>query len=72
MPPRSQRLDPILRIKQRHQDEVAQQVAAREAALKTAETADKQAAAAHAKNLKDNALELGRTTRFRTIPGARD
>ena len=33
MPPRSQRLDPILRIKQRHQDEVAQQVAAREAAL---------------------------------------
>ncbi|GAB2525031.1 flagellar export protein FliJ [Lysobacter humi (ex Lee et al. 2017)] len=32
MPPRSQRLDPILRIKQRHQDEVAQQVAAREAA----------------------------------------
>lgn len=33
MPPRSQRLDPILRIKQRHQDEVAQQVAARDAAL---------------------------------------
>jgi flagellar FliJ protein len=33
MPPRSQRLDPILKIKQRHQDEVAQQVAAREAAL---------------------------------------
>lgn len=33
MPPRSQRLDPILQIKQRHQDEVAQQVAARDAAL---------------------------------------
>lgn len=33
MPPRSQRLDPILKIKQRHQDEVAQQVAARQAAL---------------------------------------
>lgn len=33
MPPRSQRLDPLLRIKQRHQDEVAQQVAARDAAL---------------------------------------
>lgn len=32
MAPRSQRLDPILRIKQRQQDEVAQQVAAREAA----------------------------------------
>lgn len=32
MPPRSQRLDPILKIKQRQQDEVAQQVAAREAA----------------------------------------
>ena len=32
MPPRSQRLDPILQIKQRQQDEVAQQVAAREAA----------------------------------------
>ena len=32
MAPRSQRLDPILQIKQRHQDEVAQQVAAREAA----------------------------------------
>jgi flagellar FliJ protein len=33
MVPRSQRLDPLLRIKQRHQDEVAQQVAARDAAL---------------------------------------
>ncbi len=33
MPPRSQRLDPILRIKQRQQDDVAQQVAARDAAL---------------------------------------
>ena len=32
----------------------APSVTAREAALKTAETADKQAAAAHAKNLKDN------------------
>ena len=32
----------------------AASVTAREAALKTAETADKQAAAAHAKNLKDN------------------
>ncbi|TZF90702.1 flagellar export protein FliJ [Cognatilysobacter lacus] len=32
MAPRSQRLDPILQIKQRQQDEVAQQVAAREAA----------------------------------------
>lgn len=32
MAPRSQRLDPILKIKQRQQDEVAQQVAAREAA----------------------------------------
>lgn len=33
MVPRSQRLDPLLKIKQRHQDEVAQQVAARDAAL---------------------------------------
>lgn len=33
MSPRSQRLDPLLRIKQRHQDDVAQQVAARDAAL---------------------------------------
>lgn len=32
MAPRSQRLQPILQIKQRQQDEVAQQVAAREAA----------------------------------------
>ena len=32
MAPRSQRLDPILKIKQRQQDDVAQQVAAREAA----------------------------------------
>ncbi|WP_133501820.1 flagellar export protein FliJ [Cognatilysobacter terrigena] len=32
MAPRSQRLDPIIQIKQRQQDEVAQQVAAREAA----------------------------------------
>jgi flagellar FliJ protein len=32
MAPRSQRLDPILQIKHRQQDEVAQQVAAREAA----------------------------------------
>ncbi|AXK71213.1 flagellar export protein FliJ [Lysobacter sp. TY2-98] len=31
MAPRSQRLDPIIQIKQRQQDEVAQQVAAREA-----------------------------------------
>lgn len=33
MVPRSQRLDPLLKVKQRHQDEVAQQVAARDAAL---------------------------------------
>lgn len=33
MAPRSQRLDPLLKVKQRHQDEVAQQVAARDAAL---------------------------------------
>ena len=32
MAPRSQRLDPILKIKQRQQDDVAHQVAAREAA----------------------------------------
>lgn len=33
MVPRSHRLDPLLKVKQRHQDEVAQQVAARDAAL---------------------------------------
>jgi flagellar FliJ protein len=33
MAPRSQRLDPLLKVKQRHQDEVAQQVAERDAAL---------------------------------------
>ena len=33
MVPRSQRLDPLLKIKQRHQDAVAQEVAARDAVL---------------------------------------
>lgn len=33
MTPRSQRLDPLLKVKQRQQDEVAREVAAREAAL---------------------------------------